>query len=79
MPANHFRMANNVKTRNVSLTFAIEAFINDRVTSGRFRSAGEVVRAALRLPERDERRRKAAGQRDIRRDRATQSHTGRQE
>jgi putative addiction module CopG family antidote len=49
-------MAVNVKTRNVSLTPEIEAFINDRVASGRFRSASEVVRAALRLLEEDERR-----------------------
>ena len=52
-------MAVNVKTRNVSLTPEIEAFINDRVASGRFRSASEVVRAALRLLEDDERRRES--------------------
>ena len=51
-----------IKTRNVSLTPEIEAFINDRITSGRFRSASEVVRAALRLLEEDERRREAPGQ-----------------
>ena len=49
----------NVKTRNVSLTPEIEAFITGRVASGRFRSASEVVRAALRLLEEDERRREA--------------------
>ena len=53
----------NVKTRNVSLTPEIEAFITDRVTSGRFRSASEVVRAALRLLQEDERRREMPGQR----------------
>jgi antitoxin ParD1/3/4 len=37
------------KTRNVSLTPEMEAFIDGRVASGRFRSASEVVRAALRL------------------------------
>ncbi len=42
-------MALNVKTRNVSLTLENEAFITDRVTSGRFANASEVVRAALRL------------------------------
>ena len=52
-------MAINIKTRNVSLTPEIEAFINDRVASGRFRSASEVVRAALRLLEDDERRRES--------------------
>ena len=54
-------MAPNVKTRNVSLTPEIEAFINERVTSGRFRSASEVVRAALRLLEDAEQRREATG------------------
>jgi putative addiction module CopG family antidote len=53
------RMAINIKTRNDSLTPEIEAFINDRVASGRFRSASEVVRAALRLLEEDERRRES--------------------
>jgi antitoxin ParD1/3/4 len=47
----------NVRTRNVSLTPEIEAFIADRVASGRFGNASEVVRAALRLLEEDERRR----------------------
>ena len=45
------------KTRNVSLTPEIEAFIDGRVASGRYRSASEVVRAALRLLEKDELRR----------------------
>ena len=53
----------NVKTRNVSLTPEIEAFIDNRVASGRFRSASEVVRAALRLLEEEERRREAPDQR----------------
>ena len=56
-------MPAKIKTRNVSLTPEIEAFIDDRVASGRFRSASEVVRAALRLLEEDERRREAPGQR----------------
>ena len=55
-------MALNVKTRNVSLTPEIEAFINERVASGRFRSASEVVRAALRLLEDDEHRREMPAQ-----------------
>jgi antitoxin ParD1/3/4 len=45
------------KTRNVSLTPDMEAFIDGRVASGRFRSASEVIRAALRLLEEDERKR----------------------
>lgn len=55
-------MALNVKTRNVSLTPEIEAFIDERVASGRFRSASEVVRAALRLPEDEENKREIPGQ-----------------
>jgi antitoxin ParD1/3/4 len=47
------------KTRNVSLTPELEAFVDGRVASGRYRSASEVVRAALRLLEEDERRREA--------------------
>ncbi|HEY8380510.1 MAG TPA: type II toxin-antitoxin system ParD family antitoxin [Microvirga sp.] len=37
------------KTRNVSLTPELEAFIDRAVAAGRYRSASEVVRAALRL------------------------------
>jgi antitoxin ParD1/3/4 len=44
------------KTRNVSLTPEMEAFIDGRVASRRFRSASEVVRAALRLLEEEERK-----------------------
>jgi antitoxin ParD1/3/4 len=73
------RMAINVKTRNVSLTPEIEAFINDRITSGRFRSASEVVRAALRLLEEDERRREALGRQGNRRDRRAPSRASPQE
>lgn len=44
------------KTRNVSLTPELEAFIDSTVASGRYRSASEVVRAALRLlSEREQR------------------------
>ena len=43
---------------NVSLTPALEALIQERVRSGRYSSASEVVREALRLLEdRDELRR----------------------
>lgn len=34
---------------NVSLTPELESLINERVASGRYRSASEVVREALRL------------------------------
>ncbi|WP_262029262.1 type II toxin-antitoxin system ParD family antitoxin [Microvirga sp. Mcv34] len=44
------------KTRNVSLTPELEAFLDSKVTSGRYRSASEVVRAALRLLDERERR-----------------------
>jgi putative addiction module CopG family antidote len=54
----------NVKTRNVSLTPENEAFITERIASGRFGSASEVVRAALRLLEDDERRRAVSDIRD---------------
>ncbi len=57
-------MATPVKTRNVSLTPEIEAFIAGRVASGRFRSASEVVRAALRLLEADERQQEAPERRN---------------
>src|SRR4051812_41913825 len=39
------------KTRNVSLTPELENLIDQRVAQGRFRSASEVVRAALRQLE----------------------------
>lgn len=42
-------MALKVKPRNVSLTLENDAFIVALVASGRFGSASEVVRAALRL------------------------------
>jgi antitoxin ParD1/3/4 len=45
------------KTRNVSLTPELESFIDSKVASGPYRSASEVVRAALRLL--DERERQA--------------------
>jgi antitoxin ParD1/3/4 len=38
-------------TLNVSLTPHLEAFIHETVTSGRYQSASEVVRTALRLLE----------------------------
>jgi antitoxin ParD1/3/4 len=42
-------------TRNVNLTPELEKFVLARVESGRFENASEVVRAALRTLEREER------------------------
>lgn len=42
------------KSLNVSLTPELTYFISSRVASGRYHSASEVVRAALRLLEREE-------------------------
>jgi antitoxin ParD1/3/4 len=51
------------QTRNVSLTTELNAFIRTQVASGQYQNASEVVRAGLRLlqrqHERDERRRSA--------------------
>ena len=44
---------------NVSLTPHLEDFIQQTVSSGRFQSASEVVRSALRLLEEQERDRAA--------------------
>ena len=41
------------RTMNVSLTPELAAFVQGRVASGRYGSASEVVRAALRLLEED--------------------------
>ena len=41
-------------TRNVNLTAELERFILDKVESGRYENASEVVRAALRTLEREE-------------------------
>ncbi|MGD0730320.1 MAG: type II toxin-antitoxin system ParD family antitoxin [Terracidiphilus sp.] len=42
-------------TRNVNLTEELDDFVLARVGSGRFENASEVVRAALRTLEREER------------------------
>ena len=47
-------MSETPKSLNVSLTPELTRFITSRVASGRYLSASEVVRAALRLLERDE-------------------------
>lgn len=41
-------------TRNVNLTDALDRFVLERVASGRYENASEVVRAALRTLEREE-------------------------
>jgi antitoxin ParD1/3/4 len=46
-------------TLNVSLTPHLEDFVRQTVTSGRYQSASEVVRTALRLLEELERERQA--------------------
>jgi antitoxin ParD1/3/4 len=42
-------------TRNVNLTPELDSFIASRVEAGLYANASEVMRAALRLLERDER------------------------
>jgi antitoxin ParD1/3/4 len=44
-----------MRTRNVNLTDELDQFILDKVKTGRYENASEVVRAALRSLERDER------------------------
>ena len=41
-------------TRNVNLTEELDRFVSDRVSTGRYSNASEVMRAALRSLERDE-------------------------
>jgi len=43
-------------TRNVNLTDELDQFVLAKVESGRYENASEVVRAALRTLEREERR-----------------------
>lgn len=49
-------------TVNVSLTPELEAFLQSRVSSGRYQTTSEVVREALRLLERQEQEREQAMQ-----------------
>jgi antitoxin ParD1/3/4 len=44
-------------TVNISLTPELEEFVQSRVSSGRYQTASEVVREALRLLERQEKER----------------------
>ena len=46
-------------TRNVNLTDELDRFIAAKVASGRYENASEVVRAALRSLEQEERQREA--------------------
>ncbi len=46
-------------TRNVNLTHELDRFVQKKVQSGRYENASEVVRAALRTLEREERLDKA--------------------
>jgi len=48
-------MTTTRKTMNVSLTPELGRSVAERVASGRYRTASEVVRAALRLLEKEER------------------------
>ncbi|MEO7145968.1 MAG: type II toxin-antitoxin system ParD family antitoxin [Bryobacteraceae bacterium] len=41
-------------TRNVNLTNELDSFVREKVESGRYENASEVVRAALRTLEREE-------------------------
>jgi antitoxin ParD1/3/4 len=42
-------------TRNVNLTAELDRFVLEKVKRGRYENASEVVRAALRMLEREER------------------------
>lgn len=55
-------MATHRTTVNISLTPELDAFLQNRVKSGRYQTASEVVREALRLLERQERERDEAFQ-----------------
>ena len=46
-------------TRNVNLTHELDRFVLQKVKSGRYENASEVVRAALRTLEREEQRHQA--------------------
>ena len=45
---------------NVSLTPDLEQFVRDRIATGRYQTASEVIREGLRLLEHQEREREAA-------------------
>jgi antitoxin ParD1/3/4 len=49
------RKKRTMPTRNVNLTEELDRFVLTKVESGRYENASEVVRAALRILEREER------------------------
>ena len=53
-------MATQRTTVNISITPELDAFLQNRVLSGRYQTTSEVVREALRLLERHEKEREAA-------------------
>lgn len=70
---------------NISLPTQLEEYVNEKVTSGRYASASEVIREALRLMQREDdiiaanlediRRNVAAGKLDARHGRTTDGRT----
>jgi antitoxin ParD1/3/4 len=56
LPTRELSFMPSKSSLNVSLTPELTAFITAKINSGRYRSASEVVRAALRLPDERERR-----------------------
>ena len=53
-------MATKQMTRNIALSPQLDKFIQNKIESGRYQSASEVVREGLRLLEEREQDRKAA-------------------
>jgi antitoxin ParD1/3/4 len=54
--ADPSRRSAAMPTRNVNLTDELDRFVLAKIESGRYENASEVVRAALRILEREERR-----------------------
>jgi antitoxin ParD1/3/4 len=54
-PEHPFDLMTKRKTMNVSITPELKRSVAEWVASGRYRTASEVVRAALRLLEKEER------------------------
>ena len=50
----YFQSMTNRTTVNISITPELDAFLQSRVSSGRYQTTSEVVREALRLLERQE-------------------------
>jgi len=55
----YYKSNGGMPTRNVNLTKELDRFVLDKVKSGRYENASEVVRAALRTLEREERQHEA--------------------